>query len=92
MANKDNKQRMLDAFDELDASNGRHNSVTLLDMRRALPELSRQEFDATLNELRRDWVLTLSPSEGRHLRVSQDVLNAGIQEETMLMVYVGRRN
>lgn len=84
--------RVLAAFDKLDAETGNRNHVTLLDMRRAVPELSREQFDRAINELRRDWILTLSPAEGRHRRVPKEVLDAGIQEETMLMVYASRRD
>jgi hypothetical protein len=86
----DPEEALLSAFDMLDAS-GRGYYVALSDLRRALPGLSRAEFDRTIQKLRRDWVLTLDPAEGRHETVPRDVLDAGIMEQGRLLVYVARR-
>ncbi len=90
---KSTKQRMLDEFDRLYAESGSHYYVTIYDLRAALPDVGRSEFDSTLNDLRRDWVLTLSPSEGLHGNVPPHVMEAGIQDPGVRhrMVYVLRR-
>jgi hypothetical protein len=85
------KERMLEAFDRLNAAGGGRYYVTLADLRDALSDLSRAGFDDTLNQLRRDWVLTLSPAEGLHETVPRRVLDAGIKDGPQNLVYVLRR-
>lgn len=87
-----NKERLLEAFDKLDVEGGHRNYVTLFDLRRSLPDVSRDSFDAALNQLRREWVITLDPAEGRHERLPEEVLQAGIREESALLVYAARRD
>lgn len=56
------RANLLKAFDALDKG---QNWVSLYELRRKT-KLPRAKFDAAINELRRDWVLTLSVHEGRH--------------------------
>lgn len=84
------KERLLRAFDALNEKHGGRYYVALKDVRAALP-FAREDFDRVLNELRADWVLTLSPAEGRHEHVPRDVLDAGISENGRNLVYVSRR-
>lgn len=86
------RERLLEAFDELDVQGGRRNYVTLFDLRRRLPDVERDGFDAAVNELRREWILTLDPAEGRHERLPEEVLAAGIIDQSSLLVYAARRD
>ena len=85
------KDRLLTEFDRLNERSGGRYYVSLSDLRHALADIERADFDAALNELRRDWILTLSPAEGRHEAIPEDVLRAGIMEDSRLLVYVARR-
>lgn len=85
------EQRLLAAFESLRDLGGKDFYVSLYDLRGALRDVSRQDFDAALNQLRRDWVLTLNPAEGRHETVPQEILDAGIMEQSRLLVYAARR-
>jgi hypothetical protein len=85
------KDRLLTEFDRLNERSGGRYYVSLSDLRQALGDVERADFDAALNELRRDWVLTLSPAEGRHESIPAEVLRAGIMENSRLLVYVARR-
>jgi hypothetical protein len=84
-------ERILAAFDRLDAARGHKNFVPLLELRGELPGIARGEFDAAVNELRRKWELTLDPAEGRHERVPAELLEAGIREGSSVLVYAARR-
>ena len=79
------------AFDRLDVQSGSHNYVLLHDLRRALPDLSRHEFDEQLNDLRRSKLFSLDSADGRHVRLTAEQLDAGIREASSLLVYVARR-
>jgi hypothetical protein len=85
------KDDILEAFDKLNAAGGGRYYVALVDLRAAVPGASRARFDELVNELRRDWVLTLSPAEGRHETVPKRILDAGIVEQGRNLVYVSRR-
>ncbi len=87
----DAAQRFQAAFNALDQETGGRNYVLLHALRRALPDLSRAEFDATLMELRRARRFTLDAAEGRHERLTPEELDAGITEAGNLLVYVARR-
>lgn len=86
------RERLLEAFDELDVAGGRRNYVTLFDLRNRLPDVGRDGFDAAVKELRREWILTLDPAEGRHERLPEQVLAAGIMDQSSLLVYAARRD
>lgn len=86
----DVKERLLAEFDRLQAKKGRAY-VTLAELRAALPDVNREDFDRLVNELRREWVLTLAVAEGLHERVPKKVVDAGIVEAGRNLVYVARR-
>jgi phage gp29-like protein len=62
------------------------NFINLRDLRRALPHLSREQFDAALQQLRREGRLSLSAAEGRH-GISEEERAAGIPEEKSLLLH-----
>jgi hypothetical protein len=78
-------------FERLDRASGGHNQVLLHDLRRALPEVERDEFDAHLNELRQARRFSLDGSGERQAGLSHEQLDAGIREGSALLVYVARR-
>jgi hypothetical protein len=65
--------------------------VLLHDLRRALPDIPRPEFDERLNDLRRSKLFSLDSADGRHVRLTPEQLEAGIREANSLLVYVARR-
>src|SRR5205823_1753915 len=69
-----------DAFAHLDRQAGGINFVNLRDLRRAVPQFGRAEFDAKLLELRRDRRYTLKAAEGLD-GLSADERDAGIWED-----------
>jgi hypothetical protein len=79
------------AFERLDVQSGKHNYVLLHDLRRALPDIPRIEFDERLNDLRRNKLFSLDSADGRHVRLTPEQLDAGIREANSLLVYVARR-
>lgn len=78
-----------EAFQRLDQEQGRHNFVSLVDLRRALP-MERAAFDAGLRELRRTGRYTLSAAEGRH-GLRPEEIDAGVSEDGVLLLFVARR-
>lgn len=78
-------------FERLDRASGGHNYVLLHDLRQALADYERAEFDAELRELRLSRRFTLDSSDGRQVRLSHEQLDAGIREGSSLLVYVARR-
>jgi hypothetical protein len=90
-AGLDFAQRFAAAFGKLDRETGDRNYVLLHDLRQALPGVSRDAFDSGLAALRRERRFTLDASDGRHDRLTQEQLNAGISEAGNLLVYVARR-
>ena len=84
----DFRERFDAAFDRLDRG---HNYVLVYDLRQALPDLSRAEFDAALNHLRRQKLYSMDSADGRHVRLSAPQREAGIQEAGSNLVYVQRR-
>jgi hypothetical protein len=79
------------AFDILDRRNGSTNFVKLADLRDALSEFSREDFDAGLRKLRMDGVFSLDSHEGLHGSLSHDEREAGVREAGSLLVYASRR-
>src|SRR5262249_3508807 len=67
-----------EAFRRLDAMQGAHNFVSLVELRAALPDFDRAAFDAGLHALRGKQ-FTLSAAEGRH-GLTRAGLDAGIRE------------
>ena len=82
-----NASVVLDTFDRLDRGN---NYVLLYDMRLALPTLTRAEFDAAVNNLRRSKTLSLDSDDGRHVRLTEDERAGGIREAGSNLVYAQR--
>ena len=80
-----------EAFDRLDRTEGRLNFVSLVDLRRELPEYNPAQFDAGIKELRRRRIFTLSSAEGR-FGISEDQKNAAILEAGSLLLFVSRRS
>jgi hypothetical protein len=78
-------------FDRLDRATGSNNYVLLHDLRRALPEIDRTEFDNRLKELRLAKLFTLDSSDGQRVRLTPEQLDAGIREGSSNLVYVARR-
>ena len=79
------------AFDQLDQANGNRNFLKLADLREALVQYARSDFDHGLNQLRRQRVFTLDSEEGKHSRLSEAERSAGIREGDSLLVYCSRR-
>ena len=78
-------------FERLDRASGNNNYVLLHDLRRALPDIDRTEFDSRLKELRLAKQFTLDSPDGRHVRLTPEQLDAGIREGSSNLVYVARR-
>jgi len=78
-------------FDRLDRASGSNNYVLVHDLRLALPQVDRSEFDACLRELRLARRFTMDSSDGRHVRLTPEQLEAGMREGGRLLVYVARR-
>ncbi len=85
-------ERILEAFAATDERLGGDNYVPLLELRKALPEVGRTEFDEALADLRRQRRLSLDASDGRHQRIDPEQLAAGILEEGQTLVYAQRRH
>lgn len=83
--------RFEEAFARLDRAAGNANYVLLSDLRRALADVERKAFDDGLNALRRAERFTLDSADGRHQRLPQDALDAGMREGSNLLVYAARR-
>jgi hypothetical protein len=79
------------AFERLDRASGNKNYVLLHDLRRALPDVDRTEFDNRLKELRLAKQFTLDSPDGRHVRLTPEQLDAGIREGSSNLVYVARK-
>lgn len=92
------KGQILSALDKLQAKAGREY-VTLADLHDAVGG-SMESFHERVNELRRDWVVSCSPSEGRHgqgpsaremrAAIIEDRSTSGIGH-TKDLVYIRRR-
>jgi hypothetical protein len=79
------------AFERLDRQRGGHNFVSLVDLRRELPDFDRPTFDAGLARLRRSGQFTLSAAEGRY-GITPAEQEAGIREGGTLLLFVARRS
>lgn len=76
-------------FDRLDRN--RSNYVLLPDLRDALSQFSRAQFDAGVRELRVKKLFSLDTADGRHVRLTDDQLAGGIREGGDNFMYVQRR-
>jgi hypothetical protein len=88
---RDFTQAFRAAFEILDRRNGSTNFVKLSDLRQALANFSRDEFDAGLRGLRMDGVFSLDSHEGLHGSLSHEEREAGVREAGSLLVYASRR-
>jgi hypothetical protein len=88
---RDFTQAFRAAFEILDRRNGSTNFVKIADLRQALDEFSREEFDAGLRRLRIDGVFSLDSHEGLHGSLSHEEREAGVREAGSLLVYASRR-
>lgn len=64
-----------------------YNFVKLYDLRNALSNYSRQEFDEGLNNLRRKRKYSLEASEGLLVKLTPEEKAAGITELGRLLIY-----
>ncbi|HMA96586.1 MAG TPA: hypothetical protein VKP30_28065 [Polyangiaceae bacterium] len=92
VAESELSERVLSTFDRLDRETGGHNYVKLAALRDALPESTRQELDSVVHSLRRAGRITLDSADGRHARLNEAELAAGIVEGGQRLVYVARRH
>lgn len=81
------KESVTSAFDRLATKD---NFVSLADLRAAVPDLPKADFDAAIQQLRREGVLSGSAIEGR-VR-DQRVMDAAIDDGGEKIGYVSRRN
>lgn len=88
---RDFTQAFRAAFEILDRRNGSTNFVKLADLRQALADFNRDEFDAGLRALRMDGVFSLDSHEGLHGSLSHEEREAGVREAGSLLVYASRR-
>ncbi len=88
---RDFAQAFRAAFEALDRRNGSTNFVKLADLREALSEFGRDEFDAGLRRLRMDGVFALDSHEGLHGSLTHEEREAGVREAGSLLVYASRR-
>jgi hypothetical protein len=83
-------KRFDDAFAQLDRRQGNFNLVKLLDLRDALGDTPREQFDKELRQLRVAGRYGLSGAESRW-GISQAEREAGIHEAGSLLMLVSRR-
>jgi hypothetical protein len=88
---RDFTREFLREFERLDRASGNNNYVLLHDLRRALPDIERAEFDSRLKDLRLAKLFTLDSPDGRHVSLTAEQLDAGIREGSSNLVYVARR-
>ncbi len=78
------------AFDRLDRAAGGHNFVSLVELRKALPDIGCDAFDRGFRALRIAGKYTPSAAEGR-FGVATEERQAGIMEEGTLLLFVSRQ-
>jgi hypothetical protein len=77
------------AFHSLDTG---YNFVKLYNLRKSLPQYSRQQFDEGLNTLRRERKFSLEASEGLLVTLTPEEKEAGILDQGRLMIYCQKIN
>jgi hypothetical protein len=80
-----------EAFEQLDRRNGTTNFVKIADLRRALADFGRDEFDSGLRALRLNHEFSLDSHEGLYGALSPEEREAGVREAGSLLIYVSRR-
>lgn len=78
------------AFARLDAQQGGRNFLKVYDLRQALAQFPRSDFDAGLRQLRLADRYTMEGASGT-LPLSAEERAAGIQEGLLLLIYVSRK-
>lgn len=78
------------AFARLDREGGSHNFVKIADLRRALPEFDRTEFDRGVWQLRKQRKFTANSSDGNYEQLAPEDRSAGIREGDSLLIYISR--
>jgi len=68
-----------------------HNYVLLYDLRKAMPQYSHEEFNAGVNDMRRQKVLSLDSADGRHVKLTDEQLAGGIFEGDSRLQYAAYR-
>jgi hypothetical protein len=77
------------AFERIDRERGSYNFVSLVDLRAALPLVSRDVFDAGLQQLRRERKYWLKSAEGFN-GLRPEERDAAIPEEGELLLHVSK--
>jgi hypothetical protein len=78
------------AFLLLNQQAGGHNYVLIYDLRQALPQYSRAEFDAGLNDLRRARKYSADTAEGRHVRYTREQIEGGLRQGGENLMYLAK--
>ena len=86
------EDRFITAFNALDDLSGKHNNVVLSDIRAALPDVSREQFDAGLRELRKSKKYSLEAFEARQVMPHKDMLEGGLKENGQNLMLVQQRD
>lgn len=86
------EDRFITAFNALNDLSGGHNNVVLSDIRAALPDVSREQFDAGLRELRKSKKYSLEAFEARQVLPHKDMLEGGIKENGQNLMLVQQRD
>ncbi len=90
-ANDSFAQAFHDAFETLDKQSGRRNFIKVHLLRQALPQFSREQFDAGLKQLRLANRYTMDSIFGASGSLTEAERAAGIQEGQSVLVYVSRK-
>ena len=78
------------AMKRVESRSSRPNFVSLVDLRKELPNISREDFDRHLYQLRRSGLYTTTGAEGRG-GLKPEERDAGIVEDGVLQLFVSRR-
>ncbi|MDH4317302.1 MAG: hypothetical protein OEV64_02840 [Desulfobulbaceae bacterium] len=78
------------AFDRINRTDGGHNFVSLVELRRELGTFNREAFDQYLHDLRLTGRYTLIAAQGRSGGLKAEELEAAINEAGKLLLYVSR--
>jgi hypothetical protein len=78
------------AMKRVESRSSRPNFVSLVDLRKELPNISREDFDRHLYQLRRSGLYTTTGAEGRG-GLKPEEREAGIVEDGVLQLFLSRR-
>lgn len=79
------------AFERLLAKADGRNFIKVFDLRRELPQFSREAFDAGLRKLRETDKFTMESYEGNNRRYPEEEIQAGIREGGSILIHVSRK-